>query len=761
VPLFFTIWFYYQPFGMDAKTWADDSPVKVLLQGCCIWVYTLSSTILLLLTKWIVIFKYRPGTYSKTSWYYQRWHLVQNAISTWESTSAWTFRGTPLLNCVYKLLGANVALSARLDEYISDFDLVEIGPNTVLRGALTAHLHSSKPQRVMLAHTRIANNCYVGGNSMIEPGANLGSCSYVHNMSVIPQGLQLPGRMQWHGNPVRPCGTSSAMSKDNGASWVKLLPAFVIPYGAICFTLYLLSKFTDLISDGGDIKAAGWLLAFILSVVVVCFCCLLGSVIIKWVAFGKAQPGAVVTEDIKHKVVHDFVLRLKTVADMVLNAVYQHTPLINVLLYLYGGKMAISAHAASLNFDPLEADLIDVAANVEISAMRMQCSEVRYDGAQMTKHLGVITVGRNAELGFHVVIESGTTIEEGASVGFITRVPTGTVVRKNTVLYGNPGVTMKKRNMEQRDTIISLSLSDWFMRNIFNVTFRVLVLAAIVVGAGTGSWYLCNLALPDISDWIHGLGGEQRSGYRDIEALYVTVSFVMLLFAFLVGAVLATIIFKWLVMGCMRATSVQRYDLFVQLYHSYTIVTATFNGTILRPASGTWVVRLIYKLYGANVKLFSRTVIWGSTLDQDLVTIGDDVVISEGAALCGHNYEHAGLKFMPTTVADGCTLLPGALLMAGDSMHENSVLGSKAKPFGANDPCEPDTLNVGCPARWATFVDNIYDSTYHNIIADSSEGFYVDDSTSAPRRSSDSMEQSLLAAAAVKSDSGRNYALLQ
>ncbi len=66
--------------------------------------------------------------------------------------------------------------------------------------------------------------------------------------------------------------------------------------------LFWMSFTQDLISDGGVIEAAGWILAFILSVVVVCFSCLLSSVIIKWVAFGKAQPGAVVTEDIKHKV---------------------------------------------------------------------------------------------------------------------------------------------------------------------------------------------------------------------------------------------------------------------------------------------------------------------------------------------------------------------------------------------------------------------------------------------------------------------------
>ena len=55
---------------------------------------------------------------------------------------------------------------------------------------------------------------------------------------------------------------------------------------------------------------------------------------------------------------------------------------------------------------------MDIEDNVEISAMRMQCCEVRYDGATVSRQFGPITVKRNAELGFHVVIESNVIIEE-------------------------------------------------------------------------------------------------------------------------------------------------------------------------------------------------------------------------------------------------------------------------------------------------------------------------------------------------------------
>jgi hypothetical protein len=170
-------------------------------------------------------------------------------------------------------------------------------------------------------------------------------------------------------------------------------------------------------------------------------------------------------------------------------------------------------------------------------------------------------------------------------------------------------------------------------------------------------------------------------------------------------------------MGCFTKRSVQRYDLFVQLYHTYTVLTAAFNGMVLNTAAGTWVARALYKMYGANVKLCGNAIIWGSMLDQDNIFIEDNSVVGDGVGICGHNYEHAGLKFAPTTVAANCTLYPLALMMAGDSMQDYSTLASKSKPFGPNDPCESETMNVGCPARWATLVDTVQDSEYHSKIS--------------------------------------------
>lgn len=182
--------------------------------------------------------------------------------------------------------------------------------------------------------------------------------------------------------------------------------------------------------------------------------------------------------------------------------------------------------------------------------------------------------------------------------------------------------------------------------------------------------------------------------------------------AFVLVAQFLTVAFKWVVMGRFQEQSIQRYDLLVQLYHSYTTLTAQFNGMVLAGGTGTWWARFIFIMYGADIPLWYGPILWGTCLDQDLVTVEAGACVGDGCGICGHNYEHAGLKFKYTRVKAGATMYPSALLMAGDTMEPGSVIGSRSKPFGSSDPCEEKTVNIGCPCNWASFVDRAQDSEY-------------------------------------------------
>jgi len=244
MPLFLAIWWFNQPFFVDSSNFGSTVVLR-LAQSFSIWVYCFSSTILLLLTKWLVMWRYTAGTYAKDSWYYQRWHLTQNSVAIWETSVGWMFRRTPFLNLVYKLLGANIAMSARLEVYIRDFDLVEIEHNTLVMGKVLAHMHAANPQRVHLAPVKVGANCFISGDVVIEPGAIVCRGSFLNNMSVVPMGVHLPGKLKWHGNPVRPCGPSGCKSLEQGPSFARIPTGILIPMIVILSATTLFEYFQE------------------------------------------------------------------------------------------------------------------------------------------------------------------------------------------------------------------------------------------------------------------------------------------------------------------------------------------------------------------------------------------------------------------------------------------------------------------------------------------------------------------------------------
>jgi amino acid adenylation domain-containing protein len=81
-----------------------------------------------IVVKWVVIGRYKPGSYPVWGLYYFRWWLV----TRWQSLAGpGLLAGTPLLSVYYRLMGAKVGSNCTLDTpHCSIFDLVTIGDDT-------------------------------------------------------------------------------------------------------------------------------------------------------------------------------------------------------------------------------------------------------------------------------------------------------------------------------------------------------------------------------------------------------------------------------------------------------------------------------------------------------------------------------------------------------------------------------------------------------------------------------------------------------
>ena len=88
---------------------------------------------LVLITKWIIMGRFKPGKAKVFSWYFLKWWLVRRVIHA-SALFIWIFDETLLSSLWFKLLGASIGRHTTLEQlYILEPDLVIIGSNCVLK----------------------------------------------------------------------------------------------------------------------------------------------------------------------------------------------------------------------------------------------------------------------------------------------------------------------------------------------------------------------------------------------------------------------------------------------------------------------------------------------------------------------------------------------------------------------------------------------------------------------------------------------------
>ena len=88
--------------------------------------------LMVLLTKWAIMGRFKAGKAKVFSWYFLKWWLVRRVIHV-SVFYVWILDETPLSSLWLKLLGALIGKHTTLEQpYILEPDLVSIGTDCVL-----------------------------------------------------------------------------------------------------------------------------------------------------------------------------------------------------------------------------------------------------------------------------------------------------------------------------------------------------------------------------------------------------------------------------------------------------------------------------------------------------------------------------------------------------------------------------------------------------------------------------------------------------
>ncbi|CAB9519444.1 Putative fatty-acid--CoA ligase FadD21 [Seminavis robusta] len=379
-------------------------------------------TLLVCLSKWIIIGKYSSKEVPVASLYYVRWWFVDRAVHLWEMLIGRYAMGTPWQWLFYSMMGCKVHSSSKLDCFLREFDLLEIGENAEISFGIKCRKfgpwqesgRDAGSPTLRFRPIRIGNGCVVKGQ--VGPGVVLGDGSKVENLAAVPEDSQVPTSAIATGSPAHQSGMTKAKEhSDHEKKSMAVLRIIkcVWPLMELCLTFAIAGSAGRAITTGSfgmEWRYATLLKAFLI-IVLTGIGNLLVCIPMKWILIGHRKPGpvtktSIVQESLDWVVDYHFFVSL-----VLLDLVAENAVIINGFLWLLGLDIDMETKVWGVHFPPSKVDLMCLKK----STLSLSHFDVKQDGEYKKIHI------ENTSIGHSVTIDGGVTIDS-AQVNPLTHV---------------------------------------------------------------------------------------------------------------------------------------------------------------------------------------------------------------------------------------------------------------------------------------------------------------------------------------------------
>src|SRR5262249_30233998 len=152
--------------------------------------------------KWLVIGRFKPGSYPLWGFYYFRWWLVTR-YEAWSGIAG--YPGTPLMNLYYRLMGARVGKNCIIDTPLcAIFDLVSIGDDTCIGAESQLLGYKVEDGMLVIGGIDTGSRCFIGTHSALAINTKMEDDSYLDDMSLLPEGAVMKSKEARRGSPAEP-----------------------------------------------------------------------------------------------------------------------------------------------------------------------------------------------------------------------------------------------------------------------------------------------------------------------------------------------------------------------------------------------------------------------------------------------------------------------------------------------------------------------------------------------------------------------------
>jgi non-ribosomal peptide synthetase-like protein len=180
--------------------------ISILLFPVLFLVCGVAASLLVVLTKWVLMGRYRPG--EKPLWCSFVW-LNEFVTALHEHIAnplvVEHLLGTPYAAWFFRAMGSRIGPRVYIDTtQFTEYDLIHIGADVALNAECTIQTHLFEDRVMKMSTIDIEERCSVGTTAVVlydtrmEAGATLGA------LSLLMKGEVLPAATHWEGAPARP-----------------------------------------------------------------------------------------------------------------------------------------------------------------------------------------------------------------------------------------------------------------------------------------------------------------------------------------------------------------------------------------------------------------------------------------------------------------------------------------------------------------------------------------------------------------------------
>lgn len=194
-------------------------PLLALSFGVGYLIFGLAYLVLVILVRWLLLFRSREGDYPFVSSYALRWAFLGSLVGLAKILILAHLKGMPILNAFYRAMGARIGRNVLINSCnLFDFDLISIGDDAFIGGDAVIIGHAGEAGILRIRPVRIGARCTVGQSSVVFPGAMMEDGAMLGALSLLPKGKTLPAGTVWGGNPLREIRKSASAAAGDEAA---------------------------------------------------------------------------------------------------------------------------------------------------------------------------------------------------------------------------------------------------------------------------------------------------------------------------------------------------------------------------------------------------------------------------------------------------------------------------------------------------------------------------------------------------------------